>query len=165
MALGHVASILVSLLGGFMVIFLRLKAIKKPTNLRKIIIPPLGMATGFMMFVVPDTRIPWLWALIAFAAGALFFSVPLIRSSRLEVLDGEVYMKRSKAFMWIIIGMLMFRSVLHDWVESYVTITQSAGIFFILAFGMILTWRIFMLRAFLQTVQTMQADSSKEARV
>ncbi|MNY76430.1 hypothetical protein D3C86_2160090 [compost metagenome] len=75
-------------------------------------------------------------------------------------------MKRSKAFMWIIIGMLLFRSVLHDWVENYVTITQSAGIFFILAFGMILTWRIFMLRAFLQTVQTMQTtDSSKEARV
>ncbi|MNN99378.1 hypothetical protein D3C81_2190050 [compost metagenome] len=45
--------------------------------------------------------------------------------------------------------MLLVRVLLHDWVERYITVVQSAGIFFILAFGMILVWRIAMLRAFL----------------
>ncbi len=149
MGTAQVASLLVSVLAGTMVIFLRLRASNRPTNLRKIMIPPLGMSTGFMMFVAPDTRIPWSWAGIAFLVGAVLFSFPLIRTTQLEIRNEVVYMKRSKAFLWIIIGMLLVRVLLHDWVERYITVVQSAGIFFILAFGMILVWRIAMLRAFL----------------
>lgn len=149
MGTAQVASLLVSVLAGTMVIFLRLRASNRPTNLRKIMIPPLGMSTGFMMFLSPDTRIPWSWAGIAFLVGAVLFSFPLIRTTQLEIRNEVVYMKRSKAFLWIIIGMLLVRVLLHDWVERYITVVQSAGIFFILAFGMILVWRIAMLRAFL----------------
>ncbi|MDF2921966.1 MAG: rane protein [Paenibacillaceae bacterium] len=163
MTVGHVTSLLASLLGGLMIIFLRIRAAKKPVSLRKIVIPPLGMATGFSMFVVPDIRIPWLWALIAFSVGAAFFSVPLIRTSRMEFLDGEVYIKRSKAFVWIIFGMLALRILLHDWIGNYISVVQSAGVFFILAFGMILTWRLFMLRAYLQAVKTPAAVAHKGA--
>ncbi|MDF2935910.1 MAG: rane protein [Paenibacillaceae bacterium] len=145
----QITSLLVSVLAGTMVIFLRLRASNRPTTLRKIMIPPMGMATGFMMFIVPDTRIPWAWAGIAFLVGAVLFSVPLIRTTQLEIRDETVYMKRSKAFLWIIIGMLLVRVLLHDWVERYITVVQSAGVFFILAFGMILVWRIAMLRSFL----------------
>lgn len=102
------------------------------------------------MFVVQDTRIPWEWALIAFAVGAIFFSYPLIHTTKLEFRDGNVYMKRSKAFIWIIVSMLGLRILLHDWVERYITVVQSAGVFFILAFGMILFWRLAMLRAYLK---------------
>lgn len=152
MGTAQLTSLFVSALAGTMVIFLRLRASNRPTTLRKIMIPPLGMATGFMMFAAPETRIPWLWAGIAFLAGAVFFSVPLIRTTKLELRDGVVYMKRSKAFLWIIVGMLLIRVALHDWVERYITVVQSAGVFFILAFGMIMVWRIVMLRTYLAAV-------------
>jgi membrane protein CcdC involved in cytochrome C biogenesis len=163
----QLTSLLVSLMAGTMVILLRLRASNRPTTLRKIVIPPLGMSTGFMMFVVPETRIPWLWALAAFAVGALFFSYPLIRTTRLEQREGQVFMQRSKAFLWIIVGMLGFRILLHDWVERYISMVQSAGIFFILAFGMILVWRAAMLRAFLQASASgrTEDESAKEEQL
>lgn len=164
MAAGQITSLFVTLLAGTMVIFLRMRASNRPTTLRKIMIPPIGMSTGFMMFAAPETRIPWLWALYAFAAGALLFSYPLIRTTTLEVRSGQVYMRRSKAFIWIIVGMLLFRILLHDWVEMYISVVQSAGIFFILAFGMILVWRIAMLRAYLLAMggQDREAEGLKE---
>ena len=57
----HFASILLSLLAGAAVIFFRLRASNRPTSMRKIIIPPFAMSSGFLMFVVPMTRVPWLW--------------------------------------------------------------------------------------------------------
>ena len=143
-------TLMIPLIGGIMVIFLRLRASGKPTNLRKIIIPPIGMSTGFMMFVAPETRIPWSWGFAAFLAGAVLFSYPLIRSTRLELLDGVVYLQRSKAFLWIIIGMLAVRIALHDWVERHITVVQTGAVFYLLAFGMILVWRIAMLQAFVK---------------
>lgn len=162
MAGAQLASLLVSLLAGSMVIFLRMRGSNRPTTLRKIIIPPLGMATGFIMFAVPDTRVPWLWALTAFAVGAIFFSYPLIRTTRLEAAGGIVYVKRSKAFVWIIIGMLVLRIILHDWVERYIDVVQSAGLFFILAFGMIVFWRAAMLRAYLKVTGENGVGREKE---
>lgn len=150
MAATQLTSLLITLLAGFMVIFLRLRASNRPTNLRKIVIPPIGMSTGFMMFVAPETRVPFLWGLGAFAVGALLFSYPLIRTTRLERVGGEIYMQRSKAFLWIILGMLAVRIGLHDWLEHHISIVQTAGLFFLLAFGMIVVWRLAMLRAFLR---------------
>lgn len=150
MADAKIASLIFSLFAGSMVIVLRMRSSNRPTNLMKIVMPPIGMATGFMMFTVPDTRIPWFWALVAFLIGSVFFAYPLIRTTKLEIRDGTVYMTRSKAFIFIIVGMLALRVALHDWVEQYITVVQSAGVFFTLAFGMILFWRIAMLRAYLK---------------
>ena len=80
----HIGSIIVTLLSGVAVMFLRLRASNRPITMRKIIIPPIGMSTGFLMFAVPETRIPWSWALAAFAVGAILFAYPLIRTSKLE---------------------------------------------------------------------------------
>ncbi|MBW7458089.1 cytochrome c biogenesis protein CcdC, partial [Paenibacillus sepulcri] len=49
----HSASIILTLISGIAVLFLRLRASNRPTTMRKIIIPPIGMSTGFLMFVVP----------------------------------------------------------------------------------------------------------------
>lgn len=135
-----------------MVIVLRMKASNRPTSLPGIIIPPIGMSTGMLMFAVPEFRIPWLWGLAAFAAGALLFSVPLIRTTRLERKGEAIVMLRSKAFMWIIIGMLAVRVALHDWAEHYVSMVQTAGLFYLLAFGMIIIWRAAMLRTYLRLI-------------
>ncbi|PYI52709.1 hypothetical protein DLM86_20380 [Paenibacillus flagellatus] len=144
----HLASALVTLLFGATVIAVRLKAADRPTSLRKIIIPPIGMSTGFAMFLVPATHIPWLWALGAFVAGAVFFSYPLIRTSTFERRGEHVYLTRSKAFIVIIIALLAIRLLLHDLVEQAVTIPQTGALFFLLAFGMILPWRLAMARQY-----------------
>lgn len=137
-------SLLIPLLGGLAIIMVRVRSTRKPTTLRKILIPPLGMATGFLMFVVPQTHIPLSWALGAFAAGALFFSIPLIMTSKMEFVGEDVYLRRSKAFFFLILILLAIRLVLHDVVEQYVTVMQTASIFFLLAFGMLVPWRLAM---------------------
>jgi membrane protein CcdC involved in cytochrome C biogenesis len=149
-ALPQVMTLIVSLLAGSAVIAVRLRASTRPTSLRKIIAPPLGMASGFLMFLIPAMRVPLLWALIAFAVGALLFSYPLILTSRFEVVDGQVYLKRSKMFIVIIVALLAVRVGLHDIVEQHVSIPQTASLFFLLAFGMLLPWRLAMVRQYLK---------------
>jgi membrane protein CcdC involved in cytochrome C biogenesis len=107
-------------------------------------IPPLGMSTGFLMFLAPQMRVPWIYALAALTAG-LFLSYPLIATSHMQKIDGYIYLKRSKSFIIILLTLLVLRLILHSYVEEYVTIPQTGALFFILAFGMILPWRIAML--------------------
>lgn len=126
------------------VIFIRIKAAAKPVNAKKILIPPLGMSTGFFMFVYPPVRIPWEWGIAAFLAGAVLFSYPLIHTSKFIVSEGEIYLQRSKAFIFILLALLVIRMTAHGYVEEYVSLEQTAAIFFILAFGMLLPWRLAM---------------------
>ena len=55
-----------------LVIALRMKAAQKPASVKKIIMPPLGMSTGFLMFLFPFMQVPWSYALGAFLIGLLF---------------------------------------------------------------------------------------------
>ena len=126
-----------------MAIGVRMRAAKKPTNVKKILIPPLGMSTGFLMFVAPQTHIPWSYALFAFVVG-LVFSYPLIRTSHFEINEGEVYLKRSKAFPVILLSLLVIRVGLHSYVQEFISLPQTGAVFFILAFGMLLPWRLAM---------------------
>jgi membrane protein CcdC involved in cytochrome C biogenesis len=144
----HIASLLGSIGVAIMVLFVRLRASAKPMTVMKIIMPPIGMSTGFLMFVAPIMRIPWIWAAAAFMVGVICFSYPLIRTSRFVQQDSGIYLLRSKAFVWILLLLLVIRLVLHQYVEKYITIYQTGAVFFILAFGMLLPWRIWMYREF-----------------
>jgi len=140
---------IVPLAGGAAVLAWRVSETRRPVTLRKIVIPPLGMSTGLLMFLSPATRIPWSWGLTAFVAGALVLAVPLARTSRLERLpDGTVMMRRSNGFLAILLGLLALRLGLHDWVGHLLSASQTASVFFLLAFGTILRWRFGMLRTF-----------------
>jgi len=125
-------------------VVIRLRAAKKPTSAKKIILPPIAMSTGFLMFLYPPTRIPFSWGIIAFLAGAVFFSYPLIRTSQFHIVGDDIYLKRSKAFVFILLGLLLLRLGLHTYVEEHISIPQTGAVFFILAFGMILPWRVAM---------------------
>jgi len=126
------------------VIIVRLRAAKSPTSIARILMPPIGMSTGFLMFFAPQTHVPFLWGLAAFAAGALLFSYPLIRTSKFERIGSDIYLRRSKAFIIILLVILLVRLLLHSLVEEWVSIVQTAALFFVLAFGMLLPWRIAM---------------------
>ncbi|WP_068782884.1 CcdC family protein [Paenibacillus phocaensis] len=130
------------------VLFIRLKASRKPVTVKKIVIPPLGMTTGFMMFIVPETHIPLLWGVIAFACGWLLFSYPLIRTTKFEKINGDIYAERSRSFILILIGLVVVRLLLHEAVEQFVSVMQTGALFFLLAYGMIIRWRLFMFKQY-----------------
>mgnify|MGYP001361012673 CR=1 FL=1 len=140
----HIGSTLGAVFMALMVIVIRLKASSRPVTIRKIWIPPLGMSTGFAMFVVPEVRFPLWWAAIAFLTGWFIFAYPLIRSTIFEQRDGQIFAQRSKSFAFILLGLLLVRTLLHEFINQYVSVPQSGGLFFILAFGMIVHWRLFM---------------------
>lgn len=133
-------------------IFIRMKASHRPVTIRKILIPPLGMSTGFLMFVVPETHVPWLWALIALLVGWFIFSYPLIRSTKFEQINGEIFATRSRSFVFILLGLLAVRLILHEVIQRYVTIPQTGGLFFLLAFGMIVRWRVYMYKHYQEVI-------------
>jgi len=147
-----VATLITTLVGASAVIAWRIRETRTPVSARKIIVPPLGMSTGFAMFVMPAFRIPWMWAGGAFVAGLTIFSYPLLRSSRLWR-DGDVIMmQRSKAFLAILVALVAVRLALRGYVEDVLSPQQSAAVFFVLAFGMILRWRVAMWREYRRLV-------------
>jgi membrane protein CcdC involved in cytochrome C biogenesis len=132
---------LAPVVGGAGVLVWRWHETRTPVTAKKIVIPPLAMATGFAMFLAPPLRVPWTWAAAAFLAGAVLLAIPLMRSSSLERTGDVVIMRRSPGFLLILLGLLALRIALHEWVGSHVSPAQTAALFFVLAFGMILRWR------------------------
>jgi membrane protein CcdC involved in cytochrome C biogenesis len=94
--------------------------------------------------------VPWTYASAAFAFGALVLSIPLARTSRLVRNGDAIVMQRSKAFLWILLGLVVVRFALRAYVEHIVTPLQTGALLFMLAFGMILRWRATMLIAYLR---------------
>ncbi len=125
-------------------LIIRMRAVKRPTSVKKILIPPLGMSTGFVMFLYPKTQIPLSWAILAFMTGAIFLAIPLIKTSQFQIINNDIYLKPSKAFFFLLIFLLIVRLSLHTYIEQYISLYQTAGLFFTLAFGMLLPWRIAM---------------------
>ncbi|MED4404879.1 cytochrome c biogenesis protein CcdC [Heyndrickxia coagulans] len=147
-----VISFIVAILMGSLVIFVRLKGQNKPVSTKKILLPPVFMSTGALMFVVPYFRVTPAEVLEAFVVG-MFFSIFLIKTSRFEVRDGNVYLKRSKAFPFILIGLLLIRLLMKVVLSSSIQIGQLSGMFFLLAFGMILPWRVAMYIQYRRLIQ------------
>jgi len=137
-------SIAVSLAGLAAVLVWRIREGKTAVTLRKILIPPVGMATGFSMFVAPAFRVPILWAAIAFLVGAVALAYPLLLTSRLERVGDTIMMKRSGAFFAVVIVLAIIRYLARGYLDSVLTLEQTGGLFFILAFGMIVRWRMSM---------------------
>jgi membrane protein CcdC involved in cytochrome C biogenesis len=138
------STLVATLVGGAAVLAWRIRETQTPATARKILIPPLGMSTGLLMFLAPPARIPLPWALGAFLSGALLLSYPLIHTSTLTRSGDKVLLKRSRAFLAILLVLLAVRLLARHYVEQYVNATQTAGIFFLLAFGMLLPWRVAM---------------------
>jgi membrane protein CcdC involved in cytochrome C biogenesis len=133
--------IVISLAGLVAVTAWRLREVRTAVSLRKIIIPPLGMATGFSMFFVPAFRIPWAWAGAAFVIGAVALAYPLLLTTRLIRIGDAIMMKRSSAFLVVLFVLAAIRFLARGYFDTILTVQQSAGLFFILAFGMIVRWR------------------------
>lgn len=138
-------SVLGSIAGFAAVMIWRIREGQTAVTIRKIVIPPLGMATGFSMFLAPEFRVPLAWAAAAFLVGAILLAYPLLATSRL-IRDGEnIMMRRSNAFFAVVFVLAAVRFLARNYFDSFMTLQQTAGLFFVLAFGMILRWRMRML--------------------
>ena len=134
--------------GGLALLTWRVRETRVPVTAKTIVLPPVAMSSAFFMFLSPLTRVPWSWAIFAFLSGFLVLAWPLVRSSRLEPRDGLIYMKRSPAFLAILLGLLALRLLLHDYIGHLISPLQTASVFYLLAFGMIVRWRADMYRQY-----------------
>jgi membrane protein CcdC involved in cytochrome C biogenesis len=136
-----VITAVVSLVGLCGVLAWRIREGRSAVTLKKIVMPPLGMATGFCMFFYPPCRVPWTWGLGAFLVGAVIFAYPLLLTSDLHWQNGVIMMKRSSAFFTVIIVLAVVRYLARGYFDRFLTLEQTGAVFYLLAFGMILRWR------------------------
>lgn len=130
-----------SIVGAIVVTWWRLSETNSRVTAKKIIIPPLGMSTGLFMFAVPATRVPWSWGIAALVIGAAVLSWPLLLTSTLSRVGDEIRMQRSRAFLWILLGLVAIRFAARSYVETLLSPLQTGAIFFLLALGMVAAWR------------------------
>jgi membrane protein CcdC involved in cytochrome C biogenesis len=139
---------IVSLFGLIGVLAWRVREGRSAVTLMKIVMPPVGMATGFCMFFYPPCRIPFMWGVGAFLIGALVFAYPLLLTSDLHWQNGVIMMKRSSAFFAVIIILALVRYAARGYFDRYLSLEQTGALFYLLAFGMILRWRAKLLLAY-----------------
>jgi membrane protein CcdC involved in cytochrome C biogenesis len=136
------------LAGMLAVLAWRIREGRTAVTLKKIVIPPLGMATGFCMFLLPAFRVPWAWAAAALLLGGIALAYPLLRTSRLERVGEAIMMKRSSAFLVVVLALAGVRLLARSYLDTVLSMEQTGALFFLLAFGMILRWRMNMLLAY-----------------
>lgn len=141
-----VSSILAVMMAIF-AMFIRIKSAQKPATIKKIILPPVFMSTGFLMFIVPMFRVTFIEIIESVIFG-IFFSFLLIKTSGFEIRNNDIYVKRSKAFFFILFGLFLIRLILKLILSTTIDFGALSGMFYILAFAMILPWRISMLFTF-----------------
>lgn len=159
-------SVIVSLFMVAIVNFFRMKNTKKPVKSAKsIIIPPFGMATGFSMFIfAPALRPTWLEIIYAVIAGVLC-SIFLIKTSKFEVRENKIYLQRSKLFFIVLLGLVLIRYLAKFILSAsyHLDAGEMSGMFFILAFSMILPWRIGMLIGYKKVEKQLQSVHAANA--
>ncbi|MBA3926475.1 DUF1453 family protein [Listeria sp. FSL L7-1582] len=141
--MSFIVSIIITLVFGVGVILIRMKASKEPATVKKIIIPPIMMSTGALMFVIPYFRVSPAGILEAVLMG-LVFSLILIWTTRFEIKHKYVFIKRTKSFPVILLSLLLIRLGIKYWISGSVDVGELSGMFWILAFAMIVPWRIAM---------------------
>ncbi len=140
-------------LGLAVVLAWRVQEARTAVTARKIIIPPAGMSMGFFMFVDPAFRTPIIWAVVAFVVGACVLVYPLRRTSRLTREGDTIVMQRSNFFYLVVITLAIIRMLARNYFNRFLSLNQTAGLFFVLAFGMILMWRVWMYREYRHLIQ------------
>src|SRR5699024_12735974 len=98
-----VASSVIAIFMAVTMIFVRAKASKKPTTPKNIILPPIFMSTGAVMFFIPEFRLNATEVMEALLLGAIF-SLLLIKITNFERAGKDIYLIVSKAFIVVLLG-------------------------------------------------------------
>lgn len=136
------------------VMFLRFKANEKPVTKRKL------YCRQFYEYrrndvLLPEFRLTSLEIVEAISIG-LIFSIFLIKTTKFEIKGEHIFMKPSKAFIFILVGLLAVRVALKSYLSQSIDLAELSGMFFLLAFAMIVSWRIAMYRSFTKLKKTIK---------
>ena len=93
------------------------------------------------MFLLPMFRVHWLWAVAAFAGGAAILAWPLLRASRLIREGDRILMQRSNALLAVLLVLAVVRIAARGYLDTVVSVQQTASLFFLAGLGMIVRWR------------------------
>lgn len=154
-----VGSTILALFMATMMNIIRTKVARKPTSAKRIILPPLMMSTGALMFIFPEFRVEWIQIIEAFFVGVLF-SVLLIKFTKFEKKDNEIYLVPSRLFIIILFGLLIIRLMIKIIIGSTISFGETSGIFFLLALGMMISWRTAMLIKYNKLKKQLKMDVS-----
>lgn len=143
-----------------LILMIRLKKITKPISGKKIILPPLFMSTGLLMFLFESTRLVPLHGIIALFVG-FCFSLLLIKTSTFEIKNDQIYLKRSKSFIFILVVLLAARIVVKFLLGDSINIEALGSMFFLLAYGMIIPWRLSMYLSFRKIEKQLRSTVDK----
>lgn len=101
------------------------------------------------MFFIPEFRLNATEVIEALLLGAIF-SLLLIKTTKFEREGKDIYLIPSKAFIFVLIGLFLLRLIIKIIVGAHISFGETSGMFFLLAFGMIISWRIAMLIKYYQ---------------
>src|SRR5699024_3290132 len=107
------------------------------------------MSTGAVMFFIPEFRLNATEVVEAVLLGAIF-SLVLIKTTKFEREGKDIYLIPSKAFIFVLVGLFVWRLILKILVGAHMSFGETSGMFFFLDFGMIISWRIAMLIKYYQ---------------
>lgn len=134
--------------GALVVLAWRVRETGRPVTPRSIVLPPLAMSTGLSMFAVPAMRVPAAWGLAALAVGALLLSGPMARTSRLERAGDAIVVRRSRAFVVVLLALAGARLALREWLDAVIPPLHTAALLYLLALGTVAAWRARVLREY-----------------
>lgn len=154
-----IAITLMSLIMATIVMAVRIKRAKQAISLKQIVLPPLFMSTGFIMFLYPPMHVPVLYAVESLFMG-MILSIPLILTSKFEVKGPDIFLKRSKLFVLILLGLFLTRMGLRVYLEEFISFYETGALFYILAIGMIFPWRIAMAIRYKQLIESIKNGST-----
>lgn len=147
----NVIVILSSVVAIFMattVIFIRKKMSENALTIKKILLPPLFMSTGALMYISPLFRLTTLEIMESIGLG-IFFSIFIISTTKFKVRDNAIYLIPSKLFIIVLISVLIIRTIIKFILGSVLSYGTLSGMFFLLALVMIMCWRMAMLFKYL----------------
>src|SRR5699024_12509054 len=86
-----VASTIVAFGMAILMMFVRMKAAKRPLTVKRILLPPLFMSSGMWMFIIPAFRLT-LFDIIEVMIVGVLFSIFFINTNKFKVLHNKVYL-------------------------------------------------------------------------
>ena len=133
----HVAMLVSAVLGAIVVMVWRVRETQRPVTPVKIIVPPIAMSTGLDVRLSTDAI--GALGVAAFLLGAVLLAIPLLRTSSSRARARRHVGARRRLDP---IALVIVRLAARAWVEQYVSPLQTGALFFLLAFGMIVRWRV-----------------------
>jgi membrane protein CcdC involved in cytochrome C biogenesis len=139
----NLTTIIIVIAAASLIIWRRTRAMYKPIKGtgKNMLFPLLIFIVGFSGFMNPDLHFTETEVFGTLILGILF-AIPMIMTTNYEVReDGEIYAVRSKAFIFALVGLLVIRLVLKNYISGVDPVTLGM-LFFLLAVSYVVPWRV-----------------------